>query len=112
MDKVSGTQLEEFRLEAPPVFNGIAAAGNRAYLCLTNGTVVGLEGRLLLHNNGGDELEVTAAGGFTFATEIELDQSYDITVAAAPGTQACSVDNGNGIGILPVDFVIAPHQFW
>jgi outer membrane protein assembly factor BamB len=41
--KATGEQVGEVELEAAPVFNGMAAAGNRAYLSLTNGTVVCLE---------------------------------------------------------------------
>ena len=43
MEKTTGKQVGEVRLEAAPVFNGMAAAGNRAYLSLASGTVVCLE---------------------------------------------------------------------
>jgi hypothetical protein len=40
-----GEQLAELRLEAPPVFDGLAAAGGRLYLVGQDGTVVCLAGR-------------------------------------------------------------------
>lgn len=43
VDRVTGKQVGEVRLEAVPVFNGMAAAGNRTYLSLASGTLVCLE---------------------------------------------------------------------
>ena len=35
-----GTKLAEYRLDSPPVFDGMIAAGARLYLSLKNGTVL------------------------------------------------------------------------
>ena len=43
VDKATGKQVGEVRLDAAPVFHGMAAAGNRAYVSLADGTVVCLE---------------------------------------------------------------------
>jgi outer membrane protein assembly factor BamB len=39
-DANTGTKLAAYRLDSPPVFNGIAAAEGRVYLSLTDGRVV------------------------------------------------------------------------
>jgi sugar lactone lactonase YvrE len=66
-----------------------------------SGTVSGLSGSgLVLQNNGGDDLSISADGTFTFATPINNGSSYAITVKTEPtGTdlyQTCAVDNGSG----------------
>jgi hypothetical protein len=64
------------------------------------GTVRDLEGsRLVLRNNGGDDLTINANGPFTFDTALPTDASYNITIAQQPRDprQACSVSNGSGI---------------
>ena len=35
-----GTKLAEHKLEAPPVWDGLAAAGGRLFISLKNGSVV------------------------------------------------------------------------
>ena len=72
--------------------------------CTTNtysisGTVTGLAGvGLVLQNNAGDNLSISADGSFTFTTPIASGQSYDVSVLTQPSspTQVCSVTNGNG----------------
>lgn len=69
--------------------------------CVTNtytigGTVAGLNGTVTLRNNGGDNLSVTANGGFTFANAVAHGSSYNVTVLAQPTGQTCSVANGVG----------------
>lgn len=62
------------------------------------GTVSGLAGSgLVLQNNGGDSLPVTANGGFSFNPQDD-GSSYDITVASQPTglSQSCTVQNGTG----------------
>ena len=39
-----GEPLAEFRLEAPPVFDGMAAAGGRLYMATTDGQVLCFRG--------------------------------------------------------------------
>jgi hypothetical protein len=49
------------------------------------GNVTGLSGTgLVLQNNGGDNLAVTASGAFTFATAIKSGTAYAITVLTQP----------------------------
>jgi hypothetical protein len=63
------------------------------------GTVAGLSGSgLVLQNNGGDDLAVTANGAFTFKTSIDGGNPYNITVRTQPTapSQACSVANAAG----------------
>lgn len=63
------------------------------------GTVSGLLGSdLVLMNNGGDDLRVTANGTFEFSREIASDANYDVQVRSQPHdpTQACTVGNPTG----------------
>ncbi|MDQ8021558.1 MAG: hypothetical protein REI94_06935 [Moraxellaceae bacterium] len=61
------------------------------------GTVTGLTGTgLVLQNNGGDNLGVTADGAFTFATRPGAGTPYDVTVHTHPTGQVCTVSNGSG----------------
>jgi hypothetical protein len=63
------------------------------------GTVSGLLGdRVVLENNGGDPVEVTEDGGFTFPTRIASGGAYNVTVRTSPSnpTQSCTVANGSG----------------
>jgi hypothetical protein len=72
--------------------------------CSTNhytigGSVTGLSGTgLVLQNNGGDDLSVTADGTFAFATTIKSGDTFDVTVKTQPSspTQTCSVNMGSG----------------
>jgi len=63
------------------------------------GTVSGLAGSgLVLQDNGGDNLAVTANGSFTFATAIASGSAYAVTVLTQPPApvQSCIVTNGRG----------------
>ena len=62
------------------------------------GAVSGLTGTgLVLQDNGGDNLSVTANGAFTFATPIPAGSKYVVTVLTQPtgGAQACVITNGS-----------------
>ena len=71
--------------------------------CTTNkytvgGTVSGLAGTgLVLQDNGGDNLTVSANGTFSFATPIASGATYAVTVLTNPAspTQTCVVTNGS-----------------
>src|SRR5260370_29397967 len=53
------------------------------------GTVTGLTGTgLVLQNNGGDHLPITAGGAFTFKTTIAANNPYLSTVSQPPTTPA------------------------
>jgi len=61
------------------------------------GTVSGLTGTgLVLQNNGGDNLAISASGVFTFSTALKKNASYSVTVLAQPSGQTCTVANGTG----------------
>ena len=63
------------------------------------GTVSGLKGSgLVLQDNGGDNLAVSANGAFTFATALDSGAAYKVTVLSQPTVpaQTCTVANGSG----------------
>jgi len=63
------------------------------------GTVTGLSGQgLMLQNNGGDSLSVSANGSFTFNALLLPGNSYDVVVTSQPSspTQTCAVSRGIG----------------
>ena len=60
------------------------------------GTVSGLSGTVVLQDNGGDDLSVSASGAFTFATGLSAGSGYNVTVKTNPAGQTCSVANGSG----------------
>jgi hypothetical protein len=72
--------------------------------CTTNtytigGTVSGLSGTgLVLQDNGGNNLSVSANGSFTFTTAIASGGAYIVTVLTQPSspTQTCVVTSGSG----------------
>jgi hypothetical protein len=77
---------------------------NVAVACTTNppvtysvgGTVSGLSGTVVLQDNGGDNLSVTANGSFTFPTQLASGAAYAVTVKTQPSGQTCVVSSGNG----------------
>jgi hypothetical protein len=63
------------------------------------GTVSGLAGTgLVLQNNGGSNLTVSANGSFSFAGSVNAGTAYSVTVQTQPSnpTQTCTVANGTG----------------
>ena len=75
---------------------------NVAVTCTSNatysvgGTVSGLSGSVVLQDNGGDNLTVSANGSFTFATKLAAGASYNVTVKTNPTGQTCTIANGTG----------------
>jgi hypothetical protein len=59
------------------------------------GTVIGLNGTLVLRNTG-DERTVTADGAFVFASRLPDRSVYNVTIAAAPISQTCTIANSSG----------------
>ena len=53
------------------------------------GTVSGLSGTVVLQDNGGDNLSVSANGSFTFATALAGGAAYSVTVKTNPSGQTC-----------------------
>ncbi|MGZ6076230.1 MAG: hypothetical protein ACXWK6_00350, partial [Myxococcaceae bacterium] len=61
------------------------------------GSVTGLSGAgLVLRNNGGDNLPLSANGAFTFSTALASGSAYSVTVFSQPTGQTCTVSNGAG----------------
>src|SRR5215469_11712950 len=60
------------------------------------GSVSGLSGTVVLQDNGGDNLSLSANGTFTFATALVSGAGYSVTVKTNPAGQSCSVSNGSG----------------
>ena len=60
------------------------------------GSTSGLSGTVVLRDNGGDDLSVTANGSFAFATKLASGAAYNVTVKTNPSGQTCSVANGTG----------------
>jgi ELWxxDGT repeat protein len=59
-------------------------------------TVTGLNGTLVLQNNGGDDKTITADGSYSFATTLANDAGYAVTILSSPGVESCSVTGGTG----------------
>jgi hypothetical protein len=89
------------------VANGSGAIGsanvtNVAVTCANKatytvgGAVSGLSGTVVLQDNGGDDLSVTANGSFAFATALAGGAGYAVTVKTNPSGQSCTVANGSG----------------
>jgi len=63
------------------------------------GSVSGLAGTgLVLQDNGGDNLSVSASGNFTFKTSVTSGGAYKVTVLTQPSSpaQTCAVTSGSG----------------
>ncbi|PBI95128.1 Serine/threonine-protein kinase PknD [Variovorax boronicumulans] len=60
------------------------------------GTVTGLEGRLVLQNNAGDDLQLSADGKFTFATTLVEGSDYKVSIRTQPLWQFCTVTKDTG----------------
>ena len=84
-----------------------------------SGTVLNLVANntgLVLQNNGGDNLSITASGTFRFATSVASGSAYSVTVASQPTNpaQQCSVTNGSGTATTNVSNVKVEcgHNEW
>ena len=60
------------------------------------GTVSGLSGTVVLNDNGGDNLTVTANGSFAFPTQLASGAAYAVTVKTQPSGQTFTVSSGTG----------------
>jgi len=73
--------------------------GGNATTFTVGGAVSGLSGTgLVLEDNGGDDLTVSADGSFTFKTALADGAAYAVTVKTQPSSpaQSCTVTNGSG----------------
>jgi N-acetylneuraminic acid mutarotase len=60
------------------------------------GTVFGLTATVVLQDNAGDNLSITANGSFVFNTPVASGSSYAVTILTQPAGQTCAVSNGTG----------------
>jgi predicted transcriptional regulator len=84
---------------------GTVAAANITTVtvtCSTNaymigGSTSGLSGTgLVLQDNGGNNLPVTANGAFVFSAAVASGSAYAVTILTQPTGQTCTVTNGSG----------------
>lgn len=60
------------------------------------GILTGFSETVLLQNNGGEDLAISANGNFTFPTPRATGDTYDISVLSTPMYQRCTVTSGTG----------------
>jgi len=60
------------------------------------GAVSGLNGSVVLQNNGGDDISLTTDGSFSFPTQLADGSGYAVTVASQPSGQTCEVTGAAG----------------
>lgn len=75
---------------------------NVAVTCSSNtfsigGSVSGLSGTVVLQNNGGDDLTLSAEGAFVFSTPLADGTSYVVTILTQPEGQSCVLSNASGV---------------
>ncbi len=82
---------------------GSADVASVAVNCTTDtftvgGQISGLQGTVVLSDNGGDNLTVSANGDFAFPKALASGQTFAVTVATQPNSpvQVCSVNSGTG----------------
>jgi N-acetylneuraminic acid mutarotase len=82
---------------------GTTSVGSVLVNCIADdhtvsGTVAGLlSGRsLVLQDNGGDSMSMSANGSFSFPTAVANGTNYAVTVLTQPMGQSCAVTNGSG----------------
>jgi len=81
------------------------------------GTVSALANtKVVLRDNGGDDLSVSANGSFTFTTPVRSGEDYSVTVRTQPSDpeQTCEVTNGTGTATANVMSVTVDcgHDEW
>jgi hypothetical protein len=65
-------------------------------LYIVGGTVAGLQGSLILRDNGSNDSTIAANGAFTIGPAVLAGTTYSITVKTQPPEQFCTVSNGSG----------------
>jgi len=79
--------------------------------CTVGGTVTGLSGTptaLVLQNNGGDDLTITANQSFTFPSIVGRGETFQVTVKTQPTcpSYTCTVSGGSGTALANVTSVV------
>jgi hypothetical protein len=70
------------------------AEGGTSYT--VGGAVTGLLGTVVLQNNGGNDLSLSANSAFAFTATAVTGSNYSVTVLTQPGSQTCAVAHGAG----------------
>lgn len=81
------------------------------------GTAAGLIRPVVLQNNSGDSLTVSADGTFVFASTVTAGAAYSVTVLTQPGGQICTLSNESGtantnVTSVSVSCSIDPNAFF
>ena len=59
-------------------------------------TATGINGSVVLQNNGKDNLTISKNGTFTFANNYSIGENYKITIYSAPSGVKCKLENESG----------------
>jgi hypothetical protein len=119
---LSGTAYD-VQVKTPPAIQdctvtrgtGSVGSGNVSNVqvtCVTHAYQVkvdvrGLVGTVVLRNNGGDDLTVTASGLSAFTTKVTQGTPYFVTLAQQPATQTCTVDQSAALEMGGADVTVA-----
>lgn len=84
-------------------------------LCATSayfigGNISGLNGSIMLQNNGSDDLVRNSNGAFQFSTPVAHGAGYTVSVAQHPVGQTCTVSNGSGTATATINSVSVSCQ--
>jgi exo-beta-1,3-glucanase (GH17 family) len=74
------------------------------------GSVTGLNGTLVLQNNGQDNLSLKSNGSFNFALQIASGAAYAATILTQPTGQLCTVTAGTGHATGDVSSIVVTCQ--
>lgn len=88
----------------------LSGCGGSSGQLVLGGTITGVtKGSVVLQNNGGHDLTITASGPFAFKDLIGIDEQYNVTVKPGtlpPNVEKCDVAYGSGRSAFSVTNVI------
>ena len=94
---------------------GLSCVGGSLIGYTIGGTVSGLSGTVILQNNGGNNLSITANGTFTFSGEVGNGATYAVAILTQPSDYTCSVSNAsgtvNGADVTTVSVLCSINQY-
>jgi hypothetical protein len=94
----------------PVTVNVACTVNTYAVSAVVTGLAAGTTGALVLRNNGGDDLSISANGTFPFATPVASGAAYAVTVLTQPSgpNQTCTVTAGSGtVAAAPVSVSVS-----
>ncbi|MBU1361403.1 MAG: hypothetical protein KJ901_21915 [Gammaproteobacteria bacterium] len=101
---------------ALPVGTGIGTGGAPTQKFAVGGSITGIvnAGPVILGNNGGDLLTLSANGQFSFDRRLNEGDSYRVSVSSVPSTQSCSAMFSEGVvstaNVTSVKIACGPAQ--